>query len=366
MDAMGEYFENFGAPLTDDSEFRRKTRAAAREYPYRGAESLKDYCWTFPYGLSVLMVGARDRVGGRTYTVESDGHLHEMGGTWVTHHMAYLFKEMTRYKMDQDLTLTHHRGYDNDYYTINVPDNKQEPPPEHLTHEEAGQITARVWTIFINAAGQNCRSICPLPHSQLGNILVSREEVERYDKISSSAIHRRSLDPNGPPSHHRRQHGHVNYMTNIHADVEGSELTSWNGMGYPNLLMFGYGDRVTPSGRAHIVGFGKDERATFVPKNPEKAVDAFQKLHPMEVNRMIFHNWNTDPWSLGGPAWWPPEFMAKYQEELQSRHGLVFFASADWAHGWRAAIDGALEQGSQAALQVGKEIRKMRGVMARI
>ena len=58
--------------------------------------------------------------------------------------------------------------------------------------------------------------------------------------------------------------------------------------------------------------------------------------------------------------------MAKYQEELQSRHGLVFFASADWAHGWRAAIDGALEQGSQAALQVGKEIRKMRGVMARI
>lgn len=67
-----------------------------------------------------------------------------MGGTWVTHHMAYLFKEMTRYKMDQDLTLTHHRGYDNDYYTINVPgklpahmslmpssqDNKQEPLPE--------------------------------------------------------------------------------------------------------------------------------------------------------------------------------------------------------------------------------------------
>lgn len=35
--------------------------------------------------------------------------------------MAYLFKEMTRYKMDKDLTLTHHRGYGNDYYTINVP-----------------------------------------------------------------------------------------------------------------------------------------------------------------------------------------------------------------------------------------------------
>ena len=57
--------------------------------------------------------------------------------------------------------------------------------------------------------------------------------------------------------------------------------------------------------------------------------------------------------------------MTKYQDELQSRHGLVFFASADWAHGWRAAIDGALEQGSQAALQVVKEIKEMRGVMAK-
>lgn len=77
-------------------------------------------------------------------------------------------------------------------------------------------------------------------------------------------------------------------MNKIHADVEGSGLTSWNGMRYPNLLMFGYGDGVTPSGRAHIVGFGKDERATFVPgRNPEKAVDAFQKLHPMEVNKMV-------------------------------------------------------------------------------
>ncbi|ODM19972.1 hypothetical protein SI65_04958 [Aspergillus cristatus] len=324
------------------------------------------------------------------------------------------------------------------------------------------EVECEAWD---NADGQNCRAICPLPHSQLDNILVSREEVERYDKIScrdrfeeikhllsteeawilTALLHitggsmvnsslwdmirsqaLMSYDPpnfapiwttfklrqgqsalagamfqdagdNGlqyvfqtpvksiversnvvtvtthagrefrarrvvstiphnvlhtitfdPPLSPTRQEaitmGHINYMTKIHAD----------------------GDGVTPSGRAHIVGFGKDERATFVPeRNPEKAVDAFQKLHPMEVNKMIFHNWNTDPWSLGGPAWWPPEFMTKYQEELQSRHGRVFFASADWAHGWQAAIDGALEQGSQAALQVVKEIREMRGVMAR-
>lgn len=46
-----------------------------------------------------------------------------MGGTWVTHHMAYLFAEMIRYEMDRDLLITHHREYENDYYTLNVPGN---------------------------------------------------------------------------------------------------------------------------------------------------------------------------------------------------------------------------------------------------
>lgn len=86
--------------------------------------------------MSVLILEARDRVGGRTYTVESDGSLcarwtrpfltaigtsYEMGGTWVTHHMPHLFIEMVRYSMDRDLVITHQRGYDNDYFTMNVP-----------------------------------------------------------------------------------------------------------------------------------------------------------------------------------------------------------------------------------------------------
>jgi monoamine oxidase len=51
--------------------------------------------------------------------------------------------------------------------------------------------------------------------------------------------------------------------------------------------------------------------------------------------------------------------MSKYQDELQSRHGNIFFASADWANGWRAAIDGALEQGFFAARDISKEIKQM-------
>ncbi|OJJ75771.1 hypothetical protein ASPBRDRAFT_51486 [Aspergillus brasiliensis CBS 101740] len=427
-------------------------------------------------GLSVLILEARDRVGGRTYTVEADGIKYEMGGTWVTHQMAYLFREMVRYKMDRDLLLTHHSGYEYDYYTLNVPG----AAPRKLTHEEGGKIASRAWDIFVNVDGANCRQICPLPHAQLENILTDRKEVELYDKVSCrdrfeeikhlltaeeagvlvalllhisggsmensslwdmirshalmsyssenfgpiwttfklregqselaqrmfadavahgleysfqtpvqairddgnvvevqttvGAVYRaqrvvstiplnvlHTIQFSPPLSTKRREAleiGHVNFMTKIHAEVEGSGLASWNGMRHPNLLMFGYGDGVTENGNAHIVGFGKDERDTYVPeRDPERTVDAFKKLHPMEVKKMIFHNWITDPWSLGGPAWWRPEYMTKYQEELQSRHGNVLFASADWAHGWRAAIDGALEQGCLAAQEIAAEVQ---------
>lgn len=49
--------------------------------------------------------------------------------------------------------------------------------------------------------------------------------------------------------------------------------------------------------------------------------------------------------------------MSKYQDELQKRHGSIFFASGDWAHGWRASIDGAMEQGSLCAIEALRELR---------
>lgn len=44
-----------------------------------------------------------------------------MGGTWVTHHMGYLFREMVRHNMDRDLITTGSPDMHKGYYTINVP-----------------------------------------------------------------------------------------------------------------------------------------------------------------------------------------------------------------------------------------------------
>lgn len=286
--------------------------------------------------------------------------------------------------------------------------------PRKLSHEEAGKITAHAWDIFINVDGDLGRRICPLPHAQLDNIKVKREDVERTDKLSckdrldeiqhlltpeekgvlsavlvhisggnlensslwdmirsqsllvnsslnfgdiwttyklrqgQSALARAMFDESvdfgldyafntcvtsvrdstrdhagvirvsadsgetfsarrvvctvplnvlasvqfSPALSPKRKEaisiGHVNFMSKIHAVVEGSALTSWNGMRTPGHLLFGYGDGVLPSGDTHLVAFGADERNNFVPEDePDKVAAAFEALHPMNVKKTV-------------------------------------------------------------------------------
>jgi monoamine oxidase len=49
--------------------------------------------------------------------------------------------------------------------------------------------------------------------------------------------------------------------------------------------------------------------------------------------------------------------MIKYIDELRERQGNVIFASADWALGWRGFIDGAIEEGARAAIEVKTELQ---------
>ncbi|KAJ5594004.1 uncharacterized protein N7459_000212 [Penicillium hispanicum] len=446
---------------------------------YAGLSAARDLATTRH---SVLMLEGRDRIGGRTFSVDIEGFKYEMGGTWVSHYQPYAFTELRRYGLDKELVATRQHGYENDYYTLNIPGIQQ----RKMSHEEAGAISAKVWNRFVDVDGHLCRRICPLPYQQLGNAMVSRQEVEKLDKLScwdrfqqvkneftaeesamllgqllmlsggnleesslwdmirsqalgahdsanfediwllyklkagQSHLARRmfeeavetgldyffntpvvgvkdSLNPGdaievqvedgrifrarrvistvplnvlkdiqfSPPlaakRHEAIEQGHICFMTKIHAEVKGSGLVSWRGTAYPNNLLFGFGDGLTAKGNTHITAFGGKAPPHFVPeRNLEKIHEALQALHPMEIQRLVFHNWNSDRFSQAGPCWWAPEFMTKYQEELQSRHGNVFFASADWADGWRAFIDGALEQGRKNAQEVAVELRVLK------
>lgn len=86
--------------------------------------------------------------------------------------------------------------------------------------------------------------------------------------------------------------GHVNMMNKIHAEVEGDALMSWNGMKLDNHIMFGYGDDVLDNGNAHLVGFGADVRDDFIAeRDPEKVVQAFEALHPMNIKKTVSTRW---------------------------------------------------------------------------
>ncbi|KAJ5732636.1 hypothetical protein N7493_004117 [Penicillium malachiteum] len=453
----------------------------------------------------VLMLEGRDRIGGRTFSLDIEGFTYEMGGTWVSHYQPHILAELRRYGLDKRLVATRQHGYQYDYYTLttkgqNLDEIRIEPiltiifsdQQKQITHEEAALIFQGAWNKFINVDGHYCRKICPLPYQQLGNLMVSRDKVEKVDRLScqdrynqikseltteestmllsqllmisggdlaesslwdmirvqalgghnidnfediwllyklkdgQSHLAKRLFDdavesgldylfrkPVGrvtdtshrhgtvevevadgrvfyarrvictvplnvlkdiqfsPPLTTKRQEainqGHICFMTKIHAEAKGSGLVSWQGTAYPNDLLLGFGDGLTTQGNSHITAFGGKEHSLFTP-NPDldNIHKALQSLHPMDIQRLVFHDWNSDQLSQGGPCWWMPGFMTRYQEELQASHGNVFFASADWADGWRAFIDGALEQGWKAAQEVARELQSIKPRAAKI
>lgn len=42
---------------------------------------------------------------------------------------------------------------------------------------------------------------------------------------------------------------------------------------------------------------------------------------------------------------------------MRARQGNVIFANSDWAVGWRSFIDGAIEEGTRAAMTVKDELQ---------
>jgi monoamine oxidase len=51
-------------------------------------------------GLRTLILEARNRLGGRTFTVHVDGELFELGGTWVHSTQPHVFAELNRYGVE--------------------------------------------------------------------------------------------------------------------------------------------------------------------------------------------------------------------------------------------------------------------------
>lgn len=67
---------------------------------YTGLTAARDLTTS---GHSVLLLEARDRIGGRTWTSIVDGHPYEIGGQYVHWGQPNLWRELSRYSMQQDI-----------------------------------------------------------------------------------------------------------------------------------------------------------------------------------------------------------------------------------------------------------------------
>lgn len=56
-----------------------------------------------PPGLKVLLIEARDRIGGRSWSSNIGGYPFEMGGTWVHWGQPHVWREISRYQMRDEL-----------------------------------------------------------------------------------------------------------------------------------------------------------------------------------------------------------------------------------------------------------------------
>ena len=69
-------------------------------------------------GLKVLLLEARDRIGGRSWSSNIEGYPFEMGGTWVNWGQAHVWREISRYNMRKELEVSQDYTQDANYFNL--------------------------------------------------------------------------------------------------------------------------------------------------------------------------------------------------------------------------------------------------------
>jgi monoamine oxidase len=116
-------------------------------------------------GRRTLLLEARDRLGGRTWSSRWHGFAIEYGGAWVHWHQPHTFSELTRAGLGVSV------GYDAGRAHWHVGDERREG-----TIAERDAIARRGWDRFV----EGVREALPQPHAPLAAL----SELARFDRLS--------------------------------------------------------------------------------------------------------------------------------------------------------------------------------------
>ena len=127
------------------------------------------------YQLNVLLLEARDRIGGRTWTATVLGEDVEMGGTWVHWDQPHVYSQLQRYGLHRNLKPS--AGM--------LAPKKQffkyaSHPIEEVSIQDAATMLERVAKRFFAIDGLDSRLLMPYPHDPLREPAPWRQ----YDNLS--------------------------------------------------------------------------------------------------------------------------------------------------------------------------------------
>ncbi|KAL4907149.1 hypothetical protein BDW74DRAFT_189706 [Aspergillus multicolor] len=447
---------------------------------YSGLTAARDACIA---GLKVLLLEARDRIGGRSWSSDIGGYPFEMGGTWVHWGQPHVWREISRYGMCGELEESFDFSRGVNCFELRT-DQKESSV---MSHEQEDALLEAALHKFVDVDGDLARRTIPQPHESF-HVPESRKydqmsAQDRLDQIEDSLTphERAALESfvllcscgtlettsffeflhwwalsgysyrgcmdylisykfkrgqssfairffrealatgnlsyafNSPiravedqgvkvliTTRQGQRHvgarlistiplnvlntvsfspaldtqrlaaantGHVNQCVKVHAEVSSRDMRSWTGISYPfNKLCYAIGDGTTPAGNTHIVCFGGNANHIQPEEDVAQTKAAVESLSPgnMDVKRLVFHNWSKDEFAKGAWFFSPPKMLSTSLEALRARQGNVLFANSDWAVGWRSFIDGAIEEGTRAAMTVVGELRARPAVRGRL
>jgi monoamine oxidase len=124
-------------------------------------------------GRSVLIIEARDRIGGRTFTAQYDNQKFEIGGTWIHWSQPHVWTEVTRY----GLSLKESKGATADRMSLLLDNGTKLKEASMADHWLA---MAKVMEKYSDVDGIQGRTVMPLPHTPFAAL----EAVQKYDQLS--------------------------------------------------------------------------------------------------------------------------------------------------------------------------------------
>ena len=124
-------------------------------------------------GRSVLLIEARDRIGGRTFTAHVDSDKFEMGGTWIHWSQPHVWAEMTRY----GLSIIESKGATVDRMNVLLDNGTR---LKTVAMSDCWPQLGKAMERYSNVDGVMGRTVMPRPHAPF----TARDAVQAYDRYS--------------------------------------------------------------------------------------------------------------------------------------------------------------------------------------